>query len=135
MYTTANVRKFLNASNSLMLESNENVINKFTEMILEKFEDIDKTQLEQLAFTLKDDISKEHLSQSLQKKKKRDGPKRAPSAYNIFIKDTMGLLKTEYPDLKHTELMVKAAKLWNEHKEEKLKSETVTVPESVSVSV
>ena len=41
MYTTANVRKFLNASNSLMLESNENVINKFTEMILEKFEDIE----------------------------------------------------------------------------------------------
>ena len=70
MYTTANVRKFLNASNVLMLESNENVINKFTEMILEKFENIDKTQLEQLAFTLKDDISKEHLSQSLQKKKK-----------------------------------------------------------------
>ena len=47
---TANVRKFLNASNTLMLESNENVINKFTEMILEKFENIDKTQLEQLAF-------------------------------------------------------------------------------------
>ena len=125
MYTTANVRKFLIASNSLMLESNENVINKFTEMILEKFEDIDKTQLEQLAFTLKDDISKEHLSQSLQKKKKRDGPKRAPSAYNIFIKDTMGSLKTKFPDLKHTELMVKAAKLWNEHKEEKLKSVSV----------
>ena len=34
MYTTSNVRKFLNASNTLILESNENVINKFTEMIL-----------------------------------------------------------------------------------------------------
>ena len=135
MYTTANVRKFLNASNVLMLESNENVINKFTDMILEKFEDIDKTQLEQLAFTLKDDISKEHLSQSLQKKKKRDGPKRPPSAYNIFIKDTMGLLKTKFPDLKHTELMKKAAVEWNKNKEEKLKSETVTVPESVSETV
>jgi len=122
MYTTANVRKFLNASNTLMLESNENVINKFTEMILEKFENIDKTQLEQLAFTLKDDISKEHLSQSLQKKKKRDGPKRPPSAYNIFIKENMNTLKIKYPELKHTELMVKAAILWNESKEDKLKS-------------
>ena len=122
MYTTANVRKFLNASNTLMLESNENVINKFTEMILEKFEDIDKTQLEQLAFTLKDDISKEHLSQSLQKKKKRDGPKRPPSAYNIFIKENMNTLKIKYPELKHTELMVKAAILWNESKENKLKT-------------
>ena len=122
MYTTANVRKFLNASNTLMLESNENVINKFTEMILEKFENIDKTQLEQLAFTLKDDISKEHLSQSLQKKKKRDGPKRPPSAYNIFIKENMNTLKIKYPELKHTELMVKAAILWNESKEDKLKT-------------
>ena len=119
MYTTTNVRKFLNASNSLILESNENVINKFTEMILEKFEDIDKTQLEQLAFTLKDDISKEHLSNSLQKKKKRDGPKRPPSAYNIFIKENMNKLKTEHPELKHTELMVKAAILWNKTKDEK----------------
>lgn len=124
MYTTTNVRKFLNASNSLILESNQNVINKFTEMILEKFENIDKTQLEQLAFTLKDDISKDHLSNSLQKKKKRDGPKRAPSAYNIFIKENIILLKNEFPELKHTELMVKAAILWNKNKEEKLKSET-----------
>lgn len=122
MYTTANVRKFLNASNTLMLESNENVINKFTEMILEKFENIDKTQLEQLAFTLKDDISKEHLSHSLQKKKKRDGPKRPPSAYNIFIKENINTLKIKYPELKHTELMVKAAILWNESKEDKLKT-------------
>ena len=86
MYTTANVRKFLNASNTLMLESNENVINKFTEMILEKFENIDKTQLEQLAFTLKDDISKEHLSQSLQKKKKKDGPKRLHQLIIFLLK-------------------------------------------------
>lgn len=132
MYTTTNVRKFLNASNFLMLESNQNVINKFTEMILEKFENIDKTQLEQLAFTLKDDISKEHLSQSLQKKKKRDGPKRAPSAYNLFIKENITLLKNKFPELKHTELMVKAAILWNKNKEEKLKSESESVSESVS---
>lgn len=128
MYTTSNVRKFLNASNTLILESNENVINKFTEMILEKLENndnkIDKSQLEQLAFTLKDEITKDHLSNSLQKKKKRDGPKRAPSAYNIFVKEKMGSLKTENPDLKHTELMVKAAELWNKHKEELVEKNT-----------
>ena len=128
MYTTSNVRKFLNASNTLILESNENVINKFTEMILDKLENndnkIDKSQLEQLAFTLKDEITKDHLSNSLQKKKKRDGPKRAPSAYNIFVKEKMGSLKTEHPDLKHTELMVKAAVLWNKHKEELVEKNT-----------
>jgi hypothetical protein len=47
----------------------------------------------------------------------------------------MGLLKTKFPDLKHTELMKKAAVEWNKNKEEKLKSETVTVPESVSETV
>ena len=71
MYTTANVRKFLNASNTLMLESNENVINKFTEMILEKFENIDKTQLEQLAFTLKDDISRSIYRNHSKRRKRR----------------------------------------------------------------
>ena len=117
MYTTSNVRKFLNASNNLILESNDNVINKFTEMVLEKYENIDRTELEQLSFKLKDEITKDHLSNSLQKKKKRDGPKRSPSKYNIFIKNNMKTLKEEYPDLKHTELMTKAADLWRKEKE------------------
>ena len=34
----------------------------------------------------------------------------------------MNTLKIKYPELKHTELMVKAAILWNESKEDKLKS-------------
>lgn len=118
MYTTSSVRKFLNASNSLILESNETTINRFTEMILEKYENIDRNELEQLAFTLKDEIAKDHLSNSLQKKKKREGPKRAPSAYNLFVKEQISKLKVEHPDTKYTELMVMASKLWNKQKEE-----------------
>jgi intein-encoded DNA endonuclease-like protein len=117
MYTSSNVRKFLNASNNLILESNDNVINKFTEMILEKYENIDRTELEQLSFKLKDDIKKDHLSNFFQKKKKRDCPKRPPSKYNLFIRDNMKTLKEDFPDLKHTELMIKAAALWRKEKE------------------
>ena len=121
MYTTTNVRKFLNASNTLIHESNENVILKFSEMILEKFENIDKAELDQLAFTLKDEVTKDHLSNSLQKKKKRNAKKREPTLYNLFVKEQMFKLKTENPELKNKELMGKAAQLWNVHKEEKLK--------------
>ena len=125
MYTVSSTRKFLNQTNQLLTESNISVIDKFVELILEKIENINKDELEQVAFSLKDEINNDHISNVLQKKKKRDGPKRAPTAYNIFIKDTMSKLKNENPELKNKDLLGKAAKLWNEHKENKLKEENL----------
>lgn len=42
--------------------------------------------------------------------------KREPSKYNLFVKDEMLRLKTEYPDKSNKEIMSMAAALWKESK-------------------
>ena len=79
MYSVSSAKKFLNQTNSLLVESNSEVIDKFSKLILEKFDNINKDELEQLAFSLKDDIGNEHLSNVFNKKKKRNLPKRPPT--------------------------------------------------------
>ena len=44
-------------------------------------------------------------------------PKRAPTAYNLFVKERMGELKKENPELKGSELMKLAAGDWKIKKE------------------
>jgi hypothetical protein len=50
--------------------------------------------------------------------KKEPGQKRAPSAYNIFVKETMPIIKKEHEgsDKKQTDYMALIAKMWNEKK-------------------
>lgn len=54
------------------------------------------------------------------KKDKKNRPPRAPSAYNIFMKSVQDQVKSEYPDLKQTELMKHIAARWNESDEKKI---------------
>jgi len=42
--------------------------------------------------------------------------KKLPSKYNLFIKDEMARLTTEFPDTERKELMKLAAKNWNDSK-------------------
>jgi hypothetical protein len=50
--------------------------------------------------------------------KKEPGQKRTPSAYNIFVKETMPIIKKEHEgsDKKQTDYMSIIAKMWNEKK-------------------
>jgi hypothetical protein len=48
---------------------------------------------------------------------KAPGEKRAPSAYNLFIRDKMAELKEEDPTMSAQERMKAATVLWREHKE------------------
>lgn len=80
-----------------------------------------------------DEFSKKDLTTAVSKiydslkKKKVDGEvkKRAPSAYNLFMKEEMAKLK-ENKDMSSTEKFKYVAVLWNEKKEEK-KEEDVEV--------
>ena len=42
--------------------------------------------------------------------------KKQPSKYNLYIKDEMARLTTEFPDTERKELMKLAAKNWNDSK-------------------
>jgi hypothetical protein len=48
---------------------------------------------------------------------KGDKPKRAPSAYNLFIRDKLAELKESDPDMASKDRMKAATALWREHKE------------------
>lgn len=50
------------------------------------------------------------------KTKDPNAPKRAPTEYNLFIKEKMAEIKAQNPDLKGQSLMGAATKLWNERK-------------------
>lgn len=58
-----------------------------------------------------DDKSKKKLLNDEKPKKKRE-----PTAYNIFVKENMPLVKKKYPDLSRQDLMRKVAELWREKK-------------------
>lgn len=51
------------------------------------------------------------------KKKKTEGEKKAPSEYNLFIKEAIKKIKEENPDVDRKNLMPMAAKRWNEYKQ------------------
>jgi hypothetical protein len=57
----------------------------------------------------------------LKEKSKKDGTgekkKRAPSAYNLYIKDKMAEIKSSQPELKGKELMKAAIVAWNADKQ------------------
>ena len=45
--------------------------------------------------------------------------KREPTAYNLFVKEHMPLVKEEFPELSSQDLMKKVGEIWREKKEEK----------------
>lgn len=48
---------------------------------------------------------------------KGEKKKREPSAYNLWIRDALKQLKEDQPELKGTDRMKEAMKLWKEHKD------------------
>lgn len=62
---------------------------------------------------LKEDMKSYHGSKSARSFPKK---KRAPSAYNLFIKEKMALIKVDQPELKSKDLMKEAIALWNAKK-------------------
>jgi len=62
--------------------------------------------------TKKDEKIDDKAAMKDEKVVKIDKPKRAPSAYNNFVRIKVAILKTENPDTPPKELMTKAAGLW-----------------------
>lgn len=126
MYSISNAKKVIGGINTFIHDTNEIVIDRLLELTLENIQDLTKEQKEKLneiVFKLKDDLFKESLLTTIQQKKKKTGPKRPPTEYNIFVKNKIDELKVTNPELKNTQLMSKAAELWSLGKEERLKQD------------
>jgi len=62
-----------------------------------------------------------------------DKPKREPTAYNLFMKEQMEILKEEGSTLTGKEKMQKIAELWKEKKTSSPEKEEITVAAPVQV--
>ena len=95
-----------------MTSNNQLIVNDFI-TALETHDNISLSDMKKLLTKSYNKINK--------KSKKQEGgeekPKRAPTAYNIFMKEKMSELKLADPTKKGKELMSEAASLWKEHKE------------------
>lgn len=58
--------------------------------------------------------SKKEVDDDAAPKKKRE-----PTAYNLFVKEKMPIIKEEFPELSRQDLMKKVGELWKVQKEEK----------------
>ena len=45
--------------------------------------------------------------------------KREPTAYNLFVKEKMPIIKEEFPELSRQDLMKKVGEMWKAQKDEK----------------
>lgn len=125
MYKLTDAKRAINSINYIIKEANNYVVDLLKDSILNQIE-LDtkqKEQLEQVLFNIKDQISESNLLTTIQDKKKSKKINRAPSEYNLFIKDNIASVRENNPDLNNKEVLSKVAILWNEHKIEKLKNQ------------
>ena len=126
MYSISNAKKVIGGINTFIHDTNEIVIDRLLELALENIQDFTEDQKEKLnevVFKLKDELFKESLLTTIQQKKKKTGPKRPPTEYNIFVKNKIDELKITNPELKNTQLMSEAAKSWSLNKKKREEEE------------
>lgn len=109
------VKKTLACLNSLIQEAKLDAVEKIHLFLADRLDGVNKEALEKLLFEFRDGVQAESDLFATVKTKKPKVP-RPPTAYNLFIKQRMEVLKVEKPKLKNTELMTLAASAWNEHK-------------------
>ena len=55
--------------------------------------------------------------------------KREPTAYNLFVKETMSVVKEENPEMSRQDLMREVGRMWKERKEEMVEEKDEIVEE------
>jgi hypothetical protein len=66
---------------------------------------------------LKKILAEIYKATTAKKKKDPNAEKKAPSAYNLFVKEQMITLKKENPDMDNKKIMSEAAILWKSYKQ------------------
>lgn len=110
----------------LTINVQENVTAKLNELMEEntkkkKFTPEEVLELVSKAFLTANDDIKSTFTSVKSGKKKKDGPKRPPTAYNLYIKEKMEELKKKNSDIAPKDLMAEAAKNWPNDKEKFIK--------------
>lgn len=116
--TSASYQKFLKNFYKFVEDYNKEVREK-VENTLPNLSDDDKQKLEELFSTL---ITKADLCSTKAAPKK----KRAPTAYNLFMKDMITDLRKKHPTIDKKDLMSMGAKEWQKQKAQQAKTQATS---------
>ena len=111
------LKSFSKAFAKFVSETQSETVDQVFTFLNEKL-DVDAETLTDLASQFKELHKNDVVSLGGGDEKTAKKPKktRVPSAYNLFIRDQMKLLKGGDPSLNGQELMKKATQAWSEHK-------------------
>jgi hypothetical protein len=110
------------------MTTTQQIVNQFTQVI-DTEKEYTRSELGKiLTQVYRDMTTQKKESKTDEPKKKRakkskdsdEEPKkkREPTAYNLFVKEHMPLVKEEFPELSRQDLMKKVGEIWREKKEE-----------------
>ena len=108
------------AASVVVMDAKRSVIDDLMAYLNDKveLEDEFKSMVEEFKATLVVDkvVDGQKGNKRRARKPSEDKVKRAPSAYNLFIKDAMAKLREEYPDMSAKARLTEATQMWKKHK-------------------
>jgi len=97
------------------MTTTEQIITTFTEQV-DTSKEYTRVELSKMLTEIYNNLKGKKAKGNGEEKKKKE-----PSAYNLYLKEQMSVVKEEFPDLSGRELMKKIGKMWKEKKEKEKK--------------
>ena len=101
------IAKFVKSQTKILLEHNAEIANKLTEEL-----GLNDEQVATMKEALKTGVEEMAELKKFRRGGKK-GPTRAPTEYNIFVKNKIAELKASDPSIDRKDLMIKAAAAWS----------------------
>ena len=108
------------------MTTTQQIVNQFTTNV-DTEKQYSRAELGKILTQVYHDITSDKKKSTTEPKKKKtkkeksddDEPKkkREPTAYNLFVKDKMPIIKEEFPDLSRQDFMRKIGEMWKASKE------------------
>lgn len=98
------------------MTTTEQIITTFTEQV-DTDKEYTRAELSKMLTEIYNNLNKGKKAKGNGEEKK----KKEPSAYNLYLKEQMSVVKEEFPDLSGRELMKKIGEMWKEKKEKEKK--------------
>ena len=117
-----------------VMTTTERILTTFTSKV-EMDKEYTRSELAKMLTEVFKEIREGEKGEKKKKAKKEEGgeekKKRAPSAYNLYVRDTMGVVKEDNPEMSRQDLMREVGRMWKEKnrddKEEDVKEEVEEV--------
>jgi len=97
------------------MTTTEQIITTFTEQV-DTDKEYTRVELSKMLTDIYNNLKGKKAKGNGEEKKKKE-----PSAYNLYLKEQMSVVKEEFPDLSGRELMKKIGEMWKEKKEKEKK--------------